>query len=99
DEVIINPALHWDKKSVAPPEDFAILGMPDDGTFAEKIAISAEQVEKKPAYLSWDEAGALALAALTGYRALFTKGQRSEERREGKGCRSCVGRESGRESR
>ncbi|HLR07764.1 MAG TPA: zinc-binding dehydrogenase [Bacillota bacterium] len=75
DEVIINPALHWDKKSVAPPEDFAILGMPDDGTFAEKIAISAEQVEKKPAYLSWDEAGALALAALTGYRALFTKGQ------------------------
>jgi zinc-binding alcohol dehydrogenase/oxidoreductase len=48
--------------------------MPDHGTFAEKIVLSAEQVEPKPYYLSWEEAGSLALAALTGYRALFTKG-------------------------
>src|SRR5699024_5145692 len=61
--------------SPAPPEDFDILGMPDHGTFAEKIALSAEQVEKKPAYLSWEEAGVVALASLTGYRALFTKGE------------------------
>ncbi|MEI3611068.1 zinc-binding dehydrogenase [Pseudogracilibacillus sp. SO30301A] len=74
DEVIINPALRWDKNSDAPPEGFDILGMPDDGTLAEKIAISAKQVEKKPDYLSWEEAGVLALAALTGYRALVTKG-------------------------
>ncbi|MFD2043908.1 zinc-binding dehydrogenase [Ornithinibacillus salinisoli] len=75
DEVIINPSLRWYEKSDAPPEGFDILGMPDHGTFAEKIVISAEQVEKKPAYLSWDEASAIALPALTGYRALFTKGQ------------------------
>lgn len=75
DEVIINPALRWDENSDAPPEGFDILGMPDHGTFAEKIAISAEQLEKKPAHLSWEEAGGLALPALTGYRALFTKGQ------------------------
>lgn len=75
DEVIINPALRWDENSDAPPEAFDILGMPDHGTFAEKIAISAEQLEKKPAHLSWEEAGGLALPALTGYRALFTKGQ------------------------
>lgn len=74
DEVIINPALRWDKNSDAPPEGFDILGMPDHGTIAEKIAISAEQVEKKPAHLSWEEAGVLALAGLTGYRALVTKG-------------------------
>ncbi|ASK63681.1 alcohol dehydrogenase [Virgibacillus phasianinus] len=78
DEVIINPALRWAEKSVAPPADFDILGMPDHGTFAEKIKVSADQVEKKPAHLSWDEAGVLALSALTGYRALFTKGELKE---------------------
>lgn len=75
DEVIINPALRWETNSDAPPEGFDILGMPDHGTFAEKIAISAEQLEKKPAHLTWEEAGGLVLPALTGYRALFTKGQ------------------------
>ncbi|MEI3604895.1 zinc-binding dehydrogenase [Pseudogracilibacillus sp. SE30717A] len=74
DEVIINPALRWYENSDAPPEDFDILGMPDHGTLAEKITISAEQVEPKPSYLSWEEAGVLALAALTGFRALVTKG-------------------------
>lgn len=75
DEVIINPALRWYENSAAPPAEFDVLGMPDNGTFAEKIVLSAEQVEKKPGYLSWAEAGSLALAALTGYRALFTKGE------------------------
>lgn len=74
DEVIINPALGWFENSDAPPSGFDILGMPDHGTIAEKIAISAEQVEKKPSHLSWEEAGVLALAALTGYRSLVTKG-------------------------
>lgn len=75
DEVIINPSLRWFTKSAAPPEGFDILGMPDQGTFAEKIVISAEQIEKKPANLTMDEASVLALAALTGYRALFTQGE------------------------
>ncbi|MGI2328709.1 zinc-binding dehydrogenase [Planococcus sp. YIM B11945] len=74
DEVIINPALRWYHNSDAPPKEFDILGMPDHGTFAEKISISVEQLEKKPGYLSWEEAGSLPLAALAGYRALFTKG-------------------------
>lgn len=47
DEVIINPALGWEKNSVAPPAGFDILGMPDNGTMAEKIVIGANQVEKK----------------------------------------------------
>lgn len=74
DEVIINPALRWPVNSDAPPEGFDILGMPDNGTFADKIVISAEQVEMKPKHLTWEEAGVLALAGLTGYRAVFTKG-------------------------
>ena len=78
DEVIINPSLNWYENTDAPPKGFDILGMPDHGTFAEKIIISEEQLEAKPTYLSWDEAGVLALAALTGYRALVTKGQVKE---------------------
>lgn len=74
DEVIINPSLRWFEESAAPPAEFDILGLPDNGTFAEKIAISAEQLEQKPAHLTWEEAGGLALAALTGYRAMFTQG-------------------------
>src|SRR5699024_3113194 len=54
---------------------FDILGMPDNGTFANKVVVSAEQVELKPDHLSWEESGVLALSALTGYRAMFTKGQ------------------------
>ncbi|WP_040979786.1 zinc-binding dehydrogenase [Oceanobacillus jeddahense] len=74
DEVIINPSLRWVQNSEAPPKEFDILGMPDHGTFAEKIVISEDQVEPKPAYMSWEEAAAFPLAALTGYRAMFTKG-------------------------
>lgn len=74
DEVIINPALRWEENSDAPPKGFDILGMPDHGTIAEKIVIDSRQVEPKPAHLNWEEAGVLALAGLTGYRALVTKG-------------------------
>lgn len=78
DEVIINPALRWHENSEAPSKGFDILGMPDNGTFADKIVLSAKQVEPKPGHLSWEEAGVLALSALTGYRALFTKGKIKE---------------------
>lgn len=75
DEVIINPSLGWPRKSEAPPAGYEILGFPDHGTFAESIIIASENVEPKPAYLTWEEAGVLPLAALTAYRALFTRGK------------------------
>src|SRR5699024_10874745 len=75
DEVIINPALRWDKNSDAPPEGFEILCMPDHGTLAEKIVINQQQVEQKPTHFSGEEAGAFALYALTGYSAVSTKGK------------------------
>lgn len=73
DEVLINPSLNWMEKTDAPPEEFEILGLPHHGTFAEKITISAKNIEPKPKHLSWEEAGVLPLAALTAYRALFTR--------------------------
>lgn len=77
-EVVINPSLGWHVNSSAPPEGFEILGHPDDGTFAEAIIVPAENIEAKPEYLSWEEAGVLPLGALTAYRALFTRGKARE---------------------
>lgn len=75
DEIIINPGLGWEKNSAAPPEGFEILGLPFHGTFAEYVIIPSENAAPKPKYLSWEEAGVLSLAALTAYRALFTRGK------------------------
>ncbi|GLB61878.1 zinc-binding dehydrogenase [Cytobacillus sp. NCCP-133] len=75
DEVIINPGLGWKENSDAPPAGFEIVGLPFHGTFAEYIVIPAENAAPKPAYLTWEEAGVLSLAALTAYRALFTRGK------------------------
>ncbi|MEK3856038.1 zinc-binding dehydrogenase [Cytobacillus sp. FSL H8-0458] len=75
DEVIINPGLGWKEKSEAPPAGFEIVGLPFHGTFAEYIIIPAENAAPKPGYLTWEDAGVLSLAALTAYRALFTRGK------------------------
>ncbi|WP_029420374.1 zinc-binding dehydrogenase [Alicyclobacillus macrosporangiidus] len=75
DEVVINPSLNWFENAPAPPPNHEILGSPTNGTFAEFIVIDARQVEPKPAHLTWEEAGVLPLAALTAYRALFTRGR------------------------
>ncbi|MBP2110413.1 zinc-binding dehydrogenase [Paenibacillus silagei] len=72
-EVIINPCLGWNR-AVEVPVVPDILGYPADGTFAEYVIVPEENVVPKPAYLSWEEAGVLPLAALTAYRALFTRG-------------------------
>ncbi|CEG27429.1 zinc-binding dehydrogenase [Bacillus sp. B-jedd] len=73
DEVIINPGLGWREKSDAPPAGFEILGHPFHGTFGEYVVIPAENAVPKPAFLTWEEAGVLSLAALTAYRVLFTR--------------------------
>lgn len=78
DEVVIHPGLRWEKKSDAPPANFDILGLPDDGTFAEYVVVPAENARPKPNYLTWEEAGVFPLAALTAYRALFTRGNIQE---------------------
>ncbi|MDX2067501.1 MAG: zinc-binding dehydrogenase [Haliscomenobacter sp.] len=73
-EVVIYPALNWGNDPRFQGKSFEILGLPRNGTLAEKIAVPASHVFPKPAHLSWAEAAALPLAGLTAYRALFTKG-------------------------
>ncbi|MCM3789227.1 zinc-binding dehydrogenase [Domibacillus indicus] len=75
DEVVINPGLQWGDDIRFNQPDFHVLGMPADGTYAEYVKISCENVYKKPAYLTWPEAAALPLSALTAYRALITRGE------------------------
>ena len=80
-EVIINPSFDWGANESAQGPQFSILGLPRDGTLAEKIAVPAAQLAAKPAHLSWEEAAALPLAGLTAYRAVFARaGLRAGER-------------------
>ncbi len=72
-EVIINPGLNWGGRPQAQAEDFRILGLPEDGTFAEQVRVSAAQLAAKPPHLDAVHAAALPLAGLTGYRALFSR--------------------------
>jgi zinc-binding alcohol dehydrogenase/oxidoreductase len=73
--VIINPGYNWGVRQENQSSDFKILGMPDDGTFAEEIAVPQEQLFAKPEHLNWEQAAALPLTGLTAYRALFIKGK------------------------
>ena len=79
DAVLVNPSLRWFEQSAYPPAEHDILGMPDDGTFASYLAIHEEQVEAAIDHLSWEENAAIALAGMTGYRAIVTKGQVTEQ--------------------
>jgi zinc-binding alcohol dehydrogenase/oxidoreductase len=72
-EVVINPSLRWGNNPVVQGDSFKILGFPDNGTFAEYIAIARDHVFEKPTHLSMVEAAAVPLSGLTAYRALFSK--------------------------
>ena len=74
-EVIIDPALGWGDRQAAQADSFRILGLPDNGTFAEKVCVPATQLVDKPAHLDMPHAAALPLAGLTAYRALFGRCQ------------------------
>src|ERR687885_1945123 len=77
-EVVINPALYWGDNPRIPGKEYRILGLPDDGTFAQFVKVPTESVFPKPSHLSHEEAAAIPLGALTGYRALVTRGQIQE---------------------
>jgi zinc-binding alcohol dehydrogenase/oxidoreductase len=75
EEVVIYPGLHWGLREDAAGPDWEILGGPRNGTYAELVAVPGENVYRKPARFSWEEAAAFPLAALTAYRALFAVGR------------------------
>jgi NADPH:quinone reductase-like Zn-dependent oxidoreductase len=74
-EVVINPGFDWGDDDRVQGPNFRILGLPDDGTYAELVKVPAAYVHPKPAGWSWEEAAALPLAGLTAYRAIVTRAQ------------------------
>ncbi|MSR13576.1 MAG: alcohol dehydrogenase [Gammaproteobacteria bacterium] len=74
-EVVIYPARDWGDDPRGGGPNFRVLGMPDQGTFAEYICVPVEHAIDKPAHLSWVQAAAFPLAGLTAWRAVVTHGE------------------------
>lgn len=72
-EVIINPSLNWGENPRVQAKDYIILGLPKNGCLAEEVSIPARLVHEKPSHLSFEQAAALPLAGLTGYRASMVR--------------------------
>jgi NADPH:quinone reductase-like Zn-dependent oxidoreductase len=80
-EVVINPSLEWGNNPIVQGDSFKILGLPDNGTFSDYLAISKKYIFEKPEHLTAAESAAVPLSALTAYRALFSKARlRSKEK-------------------
>jgi NADPH:quinone reductase-like Zn-dependent oxidoreductase len=74
DEVVIYPGRCWGASDAAPGPDFEILGVPSQGTYAERICVDAGAVRPRPEGWTWAETAALPVAGLTAWRAVVTHG-------------------------
>ncbi len=74
-DVIIHPGINWGPNQKAQSREFKILGMPENGTLAEYLAVPVDRLHEKPTHLSWEESAALPLAGVTAYRALVYQGE------------------------
>ncbi|MBK8620378.1 MAG: zinc-binding dehydrogenase [Saprospiraceae bacterium] len=70
---IINPGLEWGDEESFQSDSFHILGMPGQGTFAEKIVVPENSLFEVPDHLTMAEAAAIPLAGVTAYRALIKR--------------------------
>lgn len=71
--VIINPGLEWGQNEAFQSKSFRVLGVPDDGTFADYIAIDKKYVYPMPTHLSFREAAALPLGGVTAFRSIIKR--------------------------
>jgi len=72
-DVVINPSLDWGSDPAAQGPNYRILGLPDNGTYAEFVVVPVANLFAKPPALSWEDAAAIPLAGLTAYRAVVTR--------------------------
>lgn len=73
--VVINPSLDWGDDPRASGPRWRILGLPDNGTFAEQVVVPAANVLPAAEGLADEEAAAIPLCGLTAYRAVVTRGR------------------------
>ena len=71
---VIIPCYGWGPDPRVQSREFAILGMPRQGTMATSIAIPQTMLCEVPENLSFNEAAALPVCGVTAWRALVTKG-------------------------
>jgi NADPH:quinone reductase-like Zn-dependent oxidoreductase len=71
---VIIPCEKWGPDPAAQGKDFLILGMPRQGTMAEKIAVPASMIVELPGHIPFEDAAALPVAGLTAYRSLVFRG-------------------------
>lgn len=79
DEVVINPGMNWGENENFQSNEFKILGMPDNGTFAEFVKIEKSYLYRKPAHLNFEQTSAIPLAGVTAFRALYKKAKLTEK--------------------
>jgi len=72
-EVMINPSFNWGSNEAYQSTDFQILGLPQDGTFAEYVKAPIQNLHIVPPHLTLEEAAAIPLGGLTAWRALFSR--------------------------
>jgi NADPH:quinone reductase-like Zn-dependent oxidoreductase len=72
-EYIINPGLEWGNNEAYQSSSFRVLGVPDEGTFADYIAINNKYIVPKPKHLNALQGAALPLGGVTAYRAIFKR--------------------------
>lgn len=70
---LVNPNVDWGENERVQSANYSILGLPKQGSFAEKLAISIDKLHPLPAHLTAHEGAALPLAGVTAYRALIKK--------------------------
>jgi zinc-binding alcohol dehydrogenase/oxidoreductase len=75
EEVVLYPARAWGNNEACYGPEFRVLGMPDQGTFAEYICTPYADTHAKPAHLNWEQAAAIPLAGLTSWRAVVTQAE------------------------
>lgn len=71
--VILNPSHDWGPDDRCQGKEYKILGLPDNGGFAELLTVDASYAHAMPEHLSYAQAAALPLAGLTAWRALMTR--------------------------
>lgn len=80
DEVVLNPGLWCGACEFCREGEeslcvrYGILGEHVDGTFAERVAVPAVALARRPSHLTWEEAAAFPLTFLTAWRMLVTRG-------------------------
>lgn len=73
-DVVISPFIEWGNDERVPGADYTVLGLPDNGCWAEYVKIPVANLYPKVDHLSYVENAAIPVAGGTAWRALMVRG-------------------------